>query len=550
MKTPFLLVGCLLCAAPLLAAEAAPMAVNSTISAVTVFPDRAQVSRTTTVKLAPGRQQVLFAGLPLTLQDDSVRVTGSGGAGARVIDVSVRRQYLDKPFGEALKKLTEQKTAVEEGLRAVDGRLAALASQKAFYESVRVGYGERLSKEVLTARPGTAEVGEFVRFVGEGLLTVDGKVREAEREKRELAAKLDALNREIAQLRGSGVREARTVLVELEAARVGDTVLELSYLVPGASWEPVYDLRLAESGKETELAFRTQVRQSTGEEWRQVPLTLSTARPAAGGAPPELVPWHVGFVRPQPVYNFAAAPAPRKAMAKEARAMPMESDMAELAVPAAEPVMPLTAAMEEGSAATQFRLPREITIPADGSPQGATIATAILPTTVTYQAVPKRSLYAFIKSPVQNTLGYPLLPGRVNIFNGNTFSSASFLPGIASGETMDLFFGVDEGITVKRHELKRHREAGFLSGNRQAYAYRLEVTNHKRDPQRVTILDQLPLADDEAIKVSLAEASSKPDINAGTGVMTWVVTIAPGEKKEISFEIQVEYPKEREVRGL
>jgi uncharacterized protein (TIGR02231 family) len=547
MKTAIMLLGCLLCAAPLLAAETAPLAVHSTISAVTVFPDRAQVSRTATVKLAPGRQQVLFDGLPVTLQDDSVRVTGSGSAGARVIDVSLRRQYLEKPFGEQLKKLVEQKTAAEESLRAVDGRLASLASQKAFYESVRVGYGERLSKEVLTARPGTAEMGEFVRFVGEGLLTVDGKVREGEREKRELAARIDALNREIAQLRGSGARESRSVVVDLEATRGGDTSLELSYLVPGASWEPVYDLRLAESGKETELAFRAQVRQTTGEEWRNLPLTLSTARPAAGGAPPELLPWHIGFVRPQPIYP-AAAPALRKSMAREAKAMAM--DTMEMAAPALEPVMPFTAAVEEGSAATQFRLPREVTIPTDGSPQGVTVAVATLPTTVTYQVVPKRSPFAFIKSPVQNTLGYPLLPGRINIFNGNTFSGASHLQGMASGEVMDLFFGIDEGITVKRHELKRHREAGFLSGNRQTYAYRIEVTNRKRDPQRVTILDQLPLADDEAIKVSLGQASSKPEINPGTGIMTWDESLAPGEKKEITFEIQVEYPKERDIRGL
>lgn len=552
MKRTLILLSLTLMASSLHAADIPSVSAASAISAVTVFPDRAQLTRAATVKLKTGRQQVAFDGLPIGLQDDSVRVTGSGTAGARVIDVKVQRQYLEKPFGEKMKQLLEQKTSAEDAQRAVDGRLASLASQKAFYESVRVGYGERLSKEVLTARPGTAEVGEFVRFVGDGLLAVDAKVREADREKLDLAAKIDALNREISQLRGSGAKESRSVVVELEAAKAGDTTLELSYLVPGASWEPVYDLRLAENGKETELAFRALVRQTTGEAWPEVPLTLSTARPAAGGAPPELFPWHVDFYRPQPTYYPAAAPAPRKLMAKEARSLAYEmlDSAAAAAIPEPEAVMPLEAAVEEGRAATLFRLPRTVSIPADGAPQGVTVATATLPTTVTIQAVPKRSAFAFVKSPVTNSLGYPLLPGRANIFNGNTFSGASHLKGMAMGETIDLFFGADEGIKVERKELKQHRDAGFLSGNRQTYSYRIEVTNHKRDPQSVTVLDQLPLADDEAIKISLAETSQKPEINATTGEMKWAMALAPGEKKEISFTIQVEYPKDREVRGL
>ncbi len=544
---PLIVLACTV--APLFAAETPPLVATSAISSVTVFPDRALINRSATVKLTPGRQQVMFDGLPLSLQDDSVRVTGKGSAGAKVVDVSVRRQYLEKPFGEKLQQLTDRKIAAEDGLRTITGRLGTLASQQAFYESIRVGYGERLSKELLTVRPGTAEMAEFARFVGEGLLTVDGKVQEAEREKRELTARIDALNREINQLRGSGAKESRSVVVELEATKAGDTILDLTYLTPGASWEPLYDLRLASDGKAVELTFRAQVRQATGEEWRQVPLTLSTARPAAGGAPTELFPWHVGFYRPQPVYP-AAAPMGRILSAKQ-EAKRMNMDMAEIAAPAEEErVTQFTAAVENSRSATQFRLPKEVSIPTDGSPQGVTVATATLPATVTYHATPKRSAYAYVKAPVINNLGYALLPGRANVFNGDTFSGTSQLKEMAQGEAIDLFFGVDEGIKVKRQELKQHREAGFISGNRQSYSYRIEVTNHKQGAQNITVQDQLPLADDESIKVTLAEASSKPELNATTGVMTWNLALAPGEKQSISFTIQVEYPKDRDIRGL
>ncbi len=87
----------------------------------------------------------------------------------------------------------------------------------------------------------------------------------------------------------------------MEVSREGTLTLDLSAVTAQAGWQPSYDVRLAADGKSADLTFRALVRQQTGEDWTGVDLNLSTARPSAGGAPPELYPWRISFYRPMPM---------------------------------------------------------------------------------------------------------------------------------------------------------------------------------------------------------------------------------------------------------
>ena len=119
-----------------------------------------------------------------------------------------------------------------------------------------------------------------------------------------------------------------------------------------------------------------------------------------------------------------------------------------------------------------------------------------------------------------------------------------------AGEKFELFFGIDDQITVKREELKRHKEAGLFSSNRQMYSYGWEATNLRKVPCTLIIKDQMPVAADEEIKVALEESVPKPDEMKKDGTLLWKLQLEPGKKRQGSFTIKVEYPKDREISGL
>ena len=65
--------------------------------------------------------------------------------------------------------------------------------------------------------------------------------------------------------------------------------------VTKASWTPLYDLQVNTSEKQLNLTYIAEVKQNTGEDWHNVPITLSTAKPGLG-IPPLLEPWYIDAI--------------------------------------------------------------------------------------------------------------------------------------------------------------------------------------------------------------------------------------------------------------
>ena len=519
------------------------------ISSVTVYPDRAMTRRTATLSLKPGSYLVAFENLPSLIQEDSVRVEGKGSAGVTIAGMEIKRVFLDQSGEKRVREIDDEIRNLERQSGVLDARKAGLASQKSFLDSIRVAWGERISKELAIGRPTAAELQEASSFVAAGVTRAEESSRDLDAEKRQIRDRIDALRRQRDETAGARRRESKTVEVSLETAREGSVSLELTAVTGQASWEPAYDVRLAAEGTTAQMTFRAMVRQQTGEEWKDVELNLSTARPSAGGAPPELSPWKVAFQRPVPMSApmMAAAPMPRS---KAARAMSdnavYESEEAREDAPAEH----LAAQISGEQSSVAFRVARPVDIPPDNTPHSSVVATELLPVSLEFLAVPKISPHVFLRSEIINRAAYPLLPGRVNAFSGSTYTGSSYLKKVAPGEKFDLYFGTDDQMTVKREELKQHREAGLFGRNRMEYRYRIEVGNFRGDARILTIRDQLPLAGDGEIKVTLEDPSLKPDEIRDDGRLTWKLPLKAAEKRELTFGIGVEYPKEREVTGL
>lgn len=523
----------------------------SRITAVTVYSDRALTSRSATLNLKPGSYLIAFEALPSLVLDDSVRVEGKGTAVATIAGLEVRRTFLEGSGEKRAQELQEEIRTLERRSSALDARKAGIMSQKTFLESIRVAWGDRISKELAIGRPTSAELQAASSFVGTGIAKAEEQSRDIEFEKIGIKDKIDALRRQQNEATGSSRKESKTVEVSVEIAREGSLTLELVSMIPQASWEPSYDVRLAADAKTAELTFRAMVRQQTGEDWNKVDLTLSTARPAVGGAPPELYPWRISLYRPQPMKSemVYGAPAPF-AKAMKAGRMQMDSAVLEGAAVEEAPAAFVTAQISDEQSSVSFHVPRTLDIPSDGTRHGTVVAVEQLPVSIEYMALPKLSPAVFLRSEIINRASYPLLPGKVNTFVGTSFTGSSQLKKVAAGEKFDLFFGSDDQVTVKREELKQHKEAGLFGKNRVSYRYRIELGNFRKEALMLTLRDQLPVAADEEIKVSLEEPSLKPEEIKSDGTIIWKTPLQAGEKKELTFGILVEYPKEREITGL
>ncbi|GFO60406.1 hypothetical protein GMST_27310 [Geomonas silvestris] len=525
-----------------------PVLVASQISSVTVYADQAQVTRKGSVNLKAGLNLVSIDNLPLTLNQESLRVSGKGTGVARIAGLTVKPVFLERLQEQRIRELEEQVEVVQRKVATLEARRKGLSAQKAFLESIRVGWGERISKELGQGKPATGELNEAARFVGDGVGKVEESIYDTDAAKKPLQERINALKQELEQAKGNRSKEVRNVEVAIEAERPMSFDLELSYLVSDAHWIPTYDLRLNAEGTAAELTYRAQVWQLTGEAWPKVRLALSSARPEAGGAPPELFPWHVGFYQP-PIP--LPRPAAKRALTFGAAAPPEAQALEAVdgAAPRPAPARPVEAELAEGQTSVLFGVPQPVDIPADGSRTGTVIALATLPVSAEYQATPKLSPRVYLKSEVTNASNYPLLAGEVNIFNDAVFTGKSLLKTVAAGEKFDLFFGADDRVKVKREVNRVGKQGGILGNSRISYRVSVELDNFKKQPIRLSLLDQLPLAGNEEIKVKLEEEKPAPDERKPDGTLVWKLNLAPGEKKKLSYDIVIEYPKGRTLTG-
>lgn len=552
MHNIFILALCLgfMLPASALAAPPTRIPAQATISAVTVYQDRAQVTRTVSASLKPGIQIIVVEGLPVLLQDDSIRVDAKGTARVIITGIEVKHNFLSQTADKRINEIDTELKQLERKLDSLDAKKAGLTAQKGFVDSIKVAWGERISQQLAIGKPTTGELNEAMGFVGSNTVKVEDQQREIEHEKQTIKAQMDALRRKKQEATSSYRKESKAVEVSVEATKEGKLTLDLSGVVNQATWKPGYDVRLSSDGSSAELTYRAQVRQQTGEDWNNVPLTLSTARPASGGAPPNLYPWQISFYRPMPEAMPVAAPMRSyKRAAKTAMAENMKTDMA------MEEEEPEPAAFQTAQATTEgttivFKIPKAVDIPSDNTLHSTVIALERLPVNIEYNTVPKLSPTAYLTAELINKAAWPLLPGAVKIFSGNTFVGSAEMKQVASGEKFMLPFGSDDQITIKREALKQHKEAGLFGKNRMSYLSTVTITNFRKVTQTINLKDQLPLAGDNEIKVSLENATLPPTDKKADGTLIWKMKLAAGEKKVLSYDIVVEYPKDREVTGL
>lgn len=548
----FVLVMALSCFAPVAdATSGKPVETESSISAVTVYEDRALVTRRAELKLEPGLEDLVLRRLPAMIFDDSVRASGSGTARVTILGVEVRREFLKEAMDERVKTLQDEIEKMQDEDTALKDRAAAVGIQIKFLESIKSSVGEQVSREMLMRAPDPGAWKGVVGFLGKEYGALSPELRETQKKRRDLAREITAAKRKLKEIITLLPREQKTVTVSLDISRGGSLDLDLSYVVSGAGWKPCYDARAERAGETVGLTYCGRVSQGTGEDWNDVSLELSTARPSIGGTPPELFPWYISYARPpRPMMKrMAAAPMALEVAEGEGAAMKADKPLR------LEDALVAQAEVGRRGEAVTFRIKKRDTVPGDRSVHKVVIAPLTMKAEYGYLAVPRLAEHAYLMARVVNDAGYPLRAGRVEVFLGAEYVGTSSLKYVAPGEKFDLYLGVDGGVTVKRKLVQAGTERSLVRRRTgwKNYRYRIEVENHRGGKEAVTVLDQIPVSRAPDIVVKLEEAAPEPVTIAERekpGVLSWKLELDPGRKKTIEYEFSVSYPKEKEIDGL
>ncbi len=545
------------------ARAAGPVEVPSTIVRVTVYPGRAEVIRAGEVRLAQGASEVVFAGLPMSLETDSVRVEARGVAaaiGAIEVGTEVREAAASPELAAAEKEVR----ALEDQQRAIAQEETADAEALEFLRALRAAPAAS-APGAPPSRPDPQAIQQSWAFLRAQLDELGKRALARAAQTRDLAEKLTLARARRDAARPKPGVQARRVAVTLEARAAGTLALELTYVMPGANWTPSYRATLDAEKSEVALVTEGVVVQKTGEDWEDVELRLSTTSPARGLAPPVLA---ASIVRPH-VSDHA-----------NQRTAISGAELSEL--PIAGRDYTTTTILRDGVAepsayyqnttnsyggaaggfgatvtkadvlrtayATVFAVPGRSAIPADAREHRVRLRSGLLPVTLGYRTVPSVAPTAYLVARGLASKDYPMLAGPVRVFSGATYLGEVHHAESAPGAEIELPFGSDDRVVVQRTATPEQRSREGFGGREDqlARAYRTQLENRRDHPVRVVVRDRVPVSQDERIEVKRGERTTGGwrDVADQPGVLEWDVTLAPGEKREIQLDYTIRSPKD------
>ncbi len=535
-------------------ASAEEITVESKVVKATIYSDSALLSREATLNLKKGMQEVIFSDVPEGIDEGTLSVSAEGQARARLLGAKVKRIFLEKEASLEVNRIKEEMQKLEKEIMSLNNEKLVIAQEREFLRSINNFSSAQIPKEIATKMPKAEELGGIYAFLSNKWQETFDKEEALDVQLKDLSNKLDKFRRELAQVEGGAKKSQLAITIKLDVEEQGSLKINADYLVRQAGWMSEYDARVDYKNEKVELICFGIVRQNTGEDWRDIKLFLSTGKPTISGKMPELESWFLRPYEPPVVYE-------RRAMKEALDAARMES-VAGGAMPMAPAEEAKVAAfqyaqMESKITSVSYEVKAPVSLKPDGSEERVPIFSVTLPAKFEYSATPKLSPYVYLSSRVKNETEQ-LLAGAVRIFLENSYIGSSFISTIAKEEEFDLYLGIDEGVKVKREKLEEKKDEVLVAGIKKntisvIYKYKLTVENYKSKNIKFNLFDNIPISQNDQIKVKVLEISEKPkeeNYKEKTGVAYWEFELAPKQKKEITIRFQVEYPREIGFIGL
>lgn len=520
--------------------------VESKITSVTVFLNRAQITREAKTRVEAGKSILRLKGLTSQLDQQSIQVSGKGNF--TILGISHEQNYLNEL------NMPRSLTILRDSIEFTQRQIALQNSQKEILnrEEQMLLANQKIggNNQNLTA----AELKAMADFFRTRLSDIINARMKHDQQIRKLNEKLAKLQRQFNEENEMYSRNTSDILISVSADAATNADLTINYVVNNAGWFAVYDLRALNTKSPVQLNYKANVFQSTGEEWKNVRLKLSSANPSLGGLKPDLATWYLQFYRPP-----AAARAYRKPSATGAvhRAAESPSDreeevsqLQEVVVSAPAETTSQYVSTIQTSLNTEFDISLPYTVSSSNKPTLVEIRNHELKADYNYATAPKLDNDAFLIAKATGWEDFSLLPGEANVFFEGTFVGKSYIDPNSIKDTLNVSLGRDKRIVVKREKLKDFSSRKLIGSNqREARAFEISVRNTKAEVVKITVEDQVPISQDSQIEVTVSDVGGAK-YNKDTGKLMWELTLQPNETKKVVYKFEVKYPKDRVVSGL
>jgi uncharacterized protein (TIGR02231 family) len=528
--------------------RASEQRVASKISQALVYQSGAKLVSTAVVSLSNGNSEIIFENLPISINPSSIQVRLRGGMSAQLLSAKFRTRYVETASADS--KILK---SMSDSIADYNDKFSFMASER----EVLIGESGLISQNQgrigmgATATFTVKDLQDLATFYRTRLSEIKRQLHELGIRERKMREPFTALNQRFMELSVKSGKTSGEIVLSLNTPNAQSLEVDCIYWVSTARWYPQYDLNAESIDKPLKLTYKAVITQSSGLDWQNVALKVSTANPNLSNNRPVLNPQYID-------YQVLAYSLKESAQMRSAKLQTDERAYNMAAVPAAKPAVDavsddLEAILDETdnsetSAIFDIALPQ--TIQTDGQEHTVKVQEHELKANFEYHAVPKIDPSVFLLAKVVDYGRLNLVAGNANIFYQDTYIGQSFIDPRTVSDTLLLSLGRDENITIKRAkpvDVKSEKKI-FGDWKKETIEYEITVKNNKRQSINLEIFDQVPISRQKDIEVIVDESKlDGADYNKTYGKLCWKKTIEANSSKRIRFGYTLKSPKEQTI---
>jgi hypothetical protein len=443
--------------------------VKSDIKKVKLFLTAGEMTHETPIKLTKGRNKLIFSGISAYADPRSIQFTGTGSY--RIVSVSTEIDFLAaEQFNPRIKVLKDSLEKLKDRYQENVDLSGAYNAELAVMNTNRDLGGEHQNLTVAQIK----EAGEYFRT---RTLEINRHLSRINKEQRLLDDLIASTRFQLTELNYNENQRSNQVIILLDCNETYAMDASLKYLVSDCGWAATYDLSASDINQLVNLKYKAQVYNNTGNEWKDVQLTLSTGDPHLSAAHPNLSPWYLDYfnqtqeqtkyyapqqmqqdyrvqaeneinIANQRAYDNYMLDKDDESNNKFARNAEEWSAISSGKNPAAATVQMKQIEISELTA--EFPIANLFSCPSDSKPYMVDIKEINIPATFTHVTIPKIDQGAFLIANIVGWQDLDLIPGPTNVYFGGNYVGVSQIDTRNVSDTLALSFGRDPKIQVAR----------------------------------------------------------------------------------------------------
>ena len=528
-------------------------AVPSRIKNVTLFSGQALIQREAFVRINKGLQEFFVEVEAFRIDRDSVsaKVFGAG----EIFSVQFKEIHVKESPREDIKILEQEREKLKRIKRTLTDEKDVLDKKELFLRSLITFSQTQVPRDVKTSFPKIEDLEKTLTFLSSQLQAINTQKQNLDSKTENIDKEIKVLERKLNSLRGPAKKTKKIIAVLFKSMKEQKIKIEATYVTRRAQWTPLYKVSVPLALREVDLAMFSKIQQRTGENWKNVALTISNVIPLQGTALPSPNTWMLDVQRYRAKKSKTLG---RAAMDKAAPTMSVQESKEEAdfeQVPEEEATFAY-ARRKELPLSFEYKIPQILDIESRNKETILPLFGRKLQGEFFYYAVPGKSHLTFLVC--QARADKELLSGPLNVYFGGRFIGKTFLSEKKPGEAFHLNLGADREVKVKREKIKdKIKETFFGQLERNTIvremAFKMTLENLKDKPVKLKVLDTIPVSRTDKVKVkdvTINPVPSEKNYQDREGVLLWEYQLKPEEKKEITIEFVVTYPKNLPVQGL